>query len=259
MKIALCIPTYCEADNIAKLLYEIDQLLVEKRLNLDVFVLDDNSPDGTAKNALDTQSKLKSLAVKIISGEKAGLGSAYKRAFEELISTGNYTHIVQMDADFSHPVSSLVDFIKLAEDDIQLAIGSRYIKGGSIKNWSALRSLISKFGNFYLKMQLNSRQLDFRLADYTGGFNMYSAELLQYILPDLHECGYTIQVELKFFALNRLEKLHLLDKVVEFPIVFEDRTVGVSKMPKSTVFNTLKLIARLRKFKHLQNLPECCR
>jgi dolichol-phosphate mannosyltransferase len=150
-------------------LREIDELLVNNGAILDVFVLDDNSPDGTAKIALDTQTGLKKLHVQIISGEKSGLGAACTCGLKQLIATDEYTHIIQMDADFSHPVGVLAEFVHLAEKGIQLAVGSRYVKGAAIKNWSIVRQFISKFGNSYVEIRLKNPKSGFRLADHTSG------------------------------------------------------------------------------------------
>jgi dolichol-phosphate mannosyltransferase len=265
VKIAVLIPTYNEVDNIALLLAEIDKV-VEKapqgnaETQLETFtavVIDSSSPDGTAEVARKVAQKLQNLQVEIISGEKQGLGVAYLQGFRYALEQ-EFDFIIQMDADFSHPPQALLQFLEYARRGNEFAVASRYTWGGSTSDWSKMRRIVSRIGNLYINACIHFAKR-FRIKDMTGGFNMFSKNLLREILPRISETGYTIQIQLKFFALARLIKLQEHAKVVEFPIEFRERVAGVSKIPAQTFINTVRTVEKLRKIKKLEELPLCCR
>jgi dolichol-phosphate mannosyltransferase len=211
MKNLVVIPTYNEADNILLLLSEV--LL----LDVDVLVVDDNSPDGTQKLILEHD--LFGKRIFILQREtKLGLGSAYREGFQWGIEN-KYHNMIQMDADFSHQVSDLKKLIDEKKDS-DVVIGSRYIKSGKIDGWSNNRYLLSLFANKY------SRFLTFsKIHDMTSGFRIYTLNALNQIdFKSTKSNGYAFQIEMTVLSL--IAKLN----IVEIPITFNERREGSSKM-----------------------------
>ncbi len=211
MKNLVVIPTYNEADNILLLLSEV--LL----LDVDVLVVDDNSPDGTQKLILEHD--LFGKRIFILQREtKLGLGSAYREGFQWGIEN-KYHNMIQMDADFSHQVSDLKKLIDEKKDS-DVVIGSRYIKSGKIDGWSNNRYLLSLFANKY------SRFLTFsKIHDMTSGFRIYTLNALNQIdFKSTKSNGYAFQIEMTVLSL--IAKLNS----VEIPITFNERREGSSKM-----------------------------
>jgi len=200
------IPTYNEAESIAEILRAL------KSLDCDVVVIDDGSPDGTAKI-------VRELGVEVIERNgKFGLGSAYRTGFSIAIDRG-YTYVIQMDADGSHQVSDLqkmMDWIGSAD----LIIGSRWVKDGGIANWSKFRQLISKSANNYANALLS-----LGIKDTTSGFRIYTSALLRKMeISTIRSEGYCFQIEMTRRAISRGAS------VGEIPITFIERAHGVSKM-----------------------------
>ncbi len=211
MKNLVVIPTYNEADNILLLLSEV--LL----LDVDVLVVDDNSPDGTQKLILEHD--LFGKRIFILQREtKLGLGSAYREGFQWGIEN-KYHNMIQMDADFSHQVSDLKKLIDEKKDS-DVVIGSRYVKSGKIDGWSNNRYLLSLFANKY------SRFLTFsKIHDMTSGFRIYTLNALNQIdFKSTKSNGYAFQIEMTVLSL--IAKLN----IVEIPITFNERREGSSKM-----------------------------
>ncbi len=161
-----------------------------------------------------------------------GLGTAYVNGFrwglERGAGDGAYDVFVEMDADFSHDPKYLARMLELLESN-DVVIGSRYVRGGGTVNWGLGRKVISRGGSFYSRMILGAG-----IRDFTGGFNGWRRRVLESVdLGSLRSDGYSFQIELKFRAFVRGFK------IVEFPIVFEDRKVGKSKMNKKIVFEAL--------------------
>jgi len=207
------IPTYNERENLERLVDEIRSL----NLNLDVLVVDDNSPDGTGSLAERLRSEGR-VAHVIHREGKLGLGSAYVAGFRWALAK-NYPLIFQMDADFSHDPHALPDFISAIEH-ADLVIGSRYINGITVINWPIGRLLLSYFANAYARFVTRMP-----LRDMTGGFKCFSRDALKRInLDRISSEGYSFQIEMNFIA------LHLGFRVKEIPIVFRDRQAGTSKM-----------------------------
>jgi dolichol-phosphate mannosyltransferase len=225
----IVIPTYNEAENIAGL---IQQIISEPRFS--VLVVDDNSPDRTARIVQEIASQYEQ--VKLLSRpKKEGYGVACIAGFERALSEGA-DFVFQMDADFSHNPVYLPGLLAAVETDCDLAIGSRYVEGGSTTDWGLMRRALSKFANFYsrniLRMPVN---------DCTSGFRCYRRAVLEKIgLNSIFSNGYSFLVELTFRTL--LNKY----RIVEIPIIFPDRNVGRSKMRKRDVLEAIIAVWRLR-------------
>jgi len=238
MKLAIAIPTYNEAANIKKLLPAISKSLQKlDDVECSVFIIDDNSPDNTAKVAEDLGLKLKTKRFKVAvlkHGAKEGLGKAYIFGFRRILDL-NFDYILQMDADLSHDPKYIPAFLA-ATVNADFVVGSRYVKGGATPDWAWNRKILSRGGNIYTRMFLGSR-----ITDYTGGYNLFSSNLLRSIdLDMLQPSGYGFLIELKFKSLKNC------NNITQIPIVFMDRQHGTSKMPKSTIFKNLLLVPKIK-------------
>lgn len=216
MKISLILPTYNEAENLPLLIPVLFELPID---NLNILIIDDNSPDGTGeiaeKLALNFPGKIKVVHRK----GKLGLGSAYILGFKIALEKGADA-ICQMDSDFSHPPEKLPELISNLKSS-NIAVGSRYIDGGSLdKKWPLWRKALSQWGNYYARTILKIPS-----QDVTGGFRLWSREVLKNIpLDRVISNGYIFQVEMAHLA-------NLLGyKTTEVPIYFADRKWGESKM-----------------------------
>jgi dolichol-phosphate mannosyltransferase len=212
-KVLVAVPTYNEIENIRSL---IDAIFT-RHPHLTILVIDDNSPDGTGD--LVAQIAASNDRVKLIRREgKLGLGSAYLTAFQYGIDNF-YDGIIQMDADFSHNPAYLNTMIDNLES-YDLVIGSRYVPGGGVKNWGIIRRFVSRWGSFYARIILG-----IHTRDLTGGFNAWRVSSLKELpLDKVNSEGYSFQIEMKYLALKNNMS------VMETPILFEDRTLGKSKM-----------------------------
>ena len=218
MKKLVIIPTYNERDNIANLIQDV----FARNLDVDILVVDDNSPDGTGEIIKELKHKLYRLHLLSRSG-KQGLAKAYLAGFEWGLHEG-YDAIVEMDADFSHRPQDL-DKILAALKSKDFVVGSRYVTGGSTENWGLARRIISQGGSFYARTILG-----FPIRDWTGGFNGWTRKVLEGIsLDQVSSQGYSFQIELKYRASKKGFRGE------EVPILFEDRRVGQSKMSLSIV------------------------
>lgn len=213
MKKLVIIPTYNEIENMKALL----PVLMNLKQKFDVLVVDDSSPDGTAR-FVEQFAEMESRVHVLVRGAKQGLGKAYLAGFDWGLKNG-YDVLTEMDADFSHAPKHLDELLTLIENH-DVVIGSRYVKGGGTVNWGILRKIISRGGSFYSRMILG-----YPLRDWTGGFNCWRKEVLEKInLSGIRSNGYSFQIELKYKALKNGYKIY------ESPIIFEDRRVGQSKM-----------------------------
>jgi dolichol-phosphate mannosyltransferase len=228
MKTLIIIPTYNERNNIIPLIEEI-----EKYLNTDILVMDDSSPDGTGDAVREIQ-KYKPFIYLIQRPGKMGLASAYLQGFQYAIEH-DYDAVFEMDADFSHNPKYLPHFISALKDS-DLVIGSRYIPGGGVKNWSKIRELISRGGNFYARIILG-----IPIKDTTGGFKCFRVEALkQFDLKKISSEGYSFQIEMNYlFHKNGF-------RVEEIPIIFEERREGQSKMSKKIFLEAMKQVWKFR-------------
>jgi dolichol-phosphate mannosyltransferase len=213
VRVLVVVPTYQEVENIEEMLRRVRRAVPEA----DVLVVDDASPDGTADAAEKFGQELERVEV-LRRGAKSGLGSAYRAGFGRGLAQG-YDVLVQMDADLSHDPAAIPSLLG-ALDQADLAVGSRYVAGGSIPHWPARRRALSRYGNRYA-----TAVLGLGIRDATSGFRAYKAQTLRTIdVEHTTATGYGFQVELAYRAAMRGCKL------VEVPIVFVDRVRGTSKM-----------------------------
>jgi dolichol-phosphate mannosyltransferase len=217
------IPTYNEKENIEKMIRKVFSLPVP----FHILIVDDGSPDGTADIVKNLQKEFpEKLFIEERNG-KQGLGTAYIHGFNwalkknpALSRVEGYEYIFEMDADFSHSPEDLIRLREACMNGADVAVGSRYVKGGSVKNWTMDRIVLSYFASLYVKMILWVN-----INDTTAGFKCYRRKVLETIDFDkIKFTGYAFQIEMKYTA----HKLGF--KVVEVPITFKDRTEGVSKM-----------------------------
>jgi len=213
MRAIVIIPTYNEKKNISDLVEGIFRL----NINLSILVIDDNSPDRTYEIIQKLMAKFRNLYL-IKRERKLGLGSAYIEGFEFALKNG-YEAIVQMDADFSHNPNYLKNLVGLS-DDFDLVIGSRYVNGGGISDWSWVRVWVSYLGNKFAKLFLR-----IPINDLTSGYKCIRKNVLESIkFRDIHSRGYSFQLEITYRAfLNGF-------KIKEFPIIFGGRKDDKSKM-----------------------------
>jgi dolichol-phosphate mannosyltransferase len=226
MRVLVLVPTYNEIEN-------IDDVLQRARTALpdaDVLVIDDGSPDGTADRAEKLEVDLGGIEV-LRRGTKSGLGSAYRAGFRVGMARG-YDVMVEMDADLSHDPAVLPELVAAVEQGADLAIGSRYVRGGSIPDWKWGRRGISRFGCLYARTVLG-----LSVRDATAGFRAYHRRALRAIpLDDIRADGYGFQVEMTYLT----ERAG--GTIVEIPITFRDRTLGRSKMSVRIVVEALVLV-----------------
>lgn len=210
------IPTYNEIDNIENIIRKV----FSSTVNFHVLVVDDGSPDGTAEvvKKLMKSDYVDRLFIEERKG-KLGLGTAYIHGFKWSLNR-DYTYIFEMDADFSHNPEDLIRLRQAALDGADMVIGSRYIKGVNVVNWPMSRVLMSYFASVYVRMVTRVN-----IQDATAGFVCFNRRVLEKIkLEEIRFVGYAFQIEMKFKAVQ------YGFNVLEIPIIFTDRTLGVSKM-----------------------------
>ena len=226
MRTLVVLPTYNEADNIAEVLRRLRRAVPAA----DVLVVDDASPDGTAEIARAIGAEVGGVDVLMRAG-KSGLGSAYRAGFIEGLRRG-YQVLVEMDGDLSHDPAALPDLLRAVDGGADLAVGSRYIPGGSIPHWSARRRALSRWGNRYARWVLK-----LPLADATSGFRAYHADIVPKLdLPSIQSDGYGFQIEMAY----RVARVG--GGIVEVPIAFVDRERGKSKMSARIIAEALVLV-----------------
>ena len=232
MRTLIISPTYNERKNI--------QSLIEQVFDLDstyhLLIIDDNSPDGTAKKVEELQKKHSNLHLEIRPG-KAGLGTAYLYGFQWVLDKG-YDSIVQIDADLSHDPNDIPRLLANLSNH-ELVIGSRYVEGVSVVNWPIRRLILSYGANYYSRFITGMP-----INDGTGGFKAWSASLLDKIkLNEVRSQGYSFQIEMNFRAWR------LGASIKEEPIIFVDRTIGESKMSSTIMYEAIWMVWRLRIWK----------
>lgn len=237
MKTLIIIPTYNEAENIEKIIEEIFKL----NLDIDILVVDDNSPDGTSKIVEDITGRDHKVSL-IKRKAKMGLGTAYVAGFKYAIQK-RYDYIFEMDADFSHDPKEIPNFLeKIREYD--LVIGSRYIKGVNIVNWPLRRLILSYGANIYTRLITG-----LPVKDSTGGYKCFRRKVLESInLDKIHSGGYAFQIEMNYKAWKKGFK------ITEIPIIFIDRTEGRSKMSRKIVREAIWMVWKLRLLGFLEKL-----
>lgn len=224
------VPTYNERENIARLVADV----LAQGDRFDILVVDDNSPDGTGAVVAEIAAADPRVQLLRRPG-KLGLGSAYIDGFRAGLEQG-YGYLCQMDADFSHQPRYLPLLLAEAEQAADVAIGSRYVDGGTVANWSWRRRLLSRGGNLYARAVLG-----LAVRDCTGGFKCFrTGALRQLDLGGIRSSGYAFQVELNY----RCAQAGL--RVAEVPICFPDRTAGHSKMSQAIILEASLMVLRMR-------------
>ncbi len=227
-KAVVCLPTYNELENLEPML----RALGDKDVR--VLVIDDNSPDGTGELADRLAQELDYVDV-LHRERKEGLGPAYLAGFRRALSDGAEL-VLEMDCDFSHDPSDVPRLLAAVEHGADLALGSRYVPGGGVRNWGLIRRLISAGGSLYARVLLGVK-----VRDLTGGFKCYRRGVLETIDLDAVEAkGYAFQIETTYRVLRAGFE------VVEVPITFADREVGGSKMSKAIVAEAIWKVPGLR-------------
>lgn len=219
------IPTYNERENIGRIV----PMVLAAEEDVEVVVVDDNSPDGTG--AIVTHMAAADHRVHLVARPgREGIGPAYKAGFVRALELGA-RFIVQMDADFSHPPTSLPDFFSYIRDT-DVVLGSRYLNGITVVNWPMDRLLLSYFGNAYVR-----RVTGLPVRDTTGGFKCWRREALEAIdFTSVRSNGYAFQIETTY----RLWRKRM--RIREVPIIFMERTMGDSKMTKRISIEALWIV-----------------
>jgi dolichol-phosphate mannosyltransferase len=226
----LVLPTFNEAENVEPF---VAAVLAKLPPSSRILIVDDNSPDGTGEIADRLAAELESVRV-LHRPRKEGLGPAYIAGFRVALTEGAGL-VLEMDSDFSHEPAYLPRLLAAA-DRADLVIGSRYVPGGGVGDWGALRRAISRGGSAYARYVLGVG-----IRDLTGGFKCFRREVLEAIdLDAVRSRGYAFQVELTYRAIEQGFE------VVEVPIVFRDRRVGASKMSRSIVLEAIWRVPLLR-------------
>ena len=230
MKRVVIIPTYNECENVARMTDKVMSL----EGNFDLLYVDDGSPDGTADIIREKIAEYGSRVNLVERSGKLGLGTAYIAGFRWALANG-YDQIFEMDCDFSHNPDDLLRLASRLENDADVVVGSRYVKGMNVVNWPLSRILISYGASLYVRIVTGMP-----VADSTAGFVGYRREVLESIKLDKVEMiGYGFQIEMKYTAWKRGFRLR------EESIVFTDRELGTSKMSSSifgeAFFGVMKL------------------
>ena len=228
LKVLVISPTYNEKKNISELINRISEISHP----IDILIIDDNSPDGTAdivSNLMNENDHIYLLERE----KKLGLGTAYCAGFQWALER-DYDLMIQIDADLSHNPDDILRLIdESASADI--IIGSRYIEGVNVINWPMRRLFLSYFANSYARLLIR-----FPIKDSTGGFKCFRRKVLESInLTNIRSAGYSFQIEMNFLAWIKGFKIS------EIPIVFTDRTVGESKMNRSIVIEAFWMVPKL--------------
>jgi len=230
----IVLPTYNERDNLEHALQRIREVADGHDLQLHTLIVDDNSPDGTGELADRLATEYPDVEVLHRAG-KEGLGKAYLAGFRHALTAGADL-LFEMDADLSHDASYLPHFVRLVDKGADLVIGSRYVRGGGVENWTLSRRAISRGGCLYAQTVLG-----LPYHDLTGGFKCFRRRVLEAIdLDAIDTKGYGFQIEMTY----RAHKLGF--RIVELPIIFVDRKVGQSKMSNDIVVEAMVNVWRLR-------------
>ena len=230
----IVLPTYNERENLAHALERIREVADGHGVQLHTLIVDDDSPDGTGELADRLARDHPDVEVLHRAG-KEGLGKAYMAGFRKALDDGADL-IFEMDADLSHDAGYLPDFIRLIEQGADVVLGSRYVPGGGVENWSLLRKVVSRGGSLYARSILG-----LPYHDLTGGYKCFRRRVLETLdLDAIGASGYGFQIELTYRA-------HQLGfRIQELPIIFVDRKVGESKMSTGIMLEAMLMVWRLR-------------
>jgi dolichol-phosphate mannosyltransferase len=236
MRIVLIIPTFNERGNIGRLIDQLQAVFQSLKHEMQILVVDDNSPDGTGDIVREYQKR--SPNVYLLQGRKRGLGAAYIRGMQHSVETLHADAVFEMDADFSHEPTDVPRLIAALEQGADFVIGSRYVAGGSIpKEWGLHRRLNSRFGNIVARYVAGI----YRIHDCTAGFRAIKADVLRRIdMEGFRVQGYAFQIALLHAAIVGGAK------VVELPVNFIDRTVGESKLGIKDIVEFFRSAAWIR-------------
>jgi len=242
MKNLVIIPTYNEIENIEKIIETTFSL----NKNIDILIVDDTSPDGTASKVTELINKFTNKLFLINRKQKEGLGKAYITGFKWAISN-NYKTIIEMDADFSHDPIEIKNLIYKLENGYDFVIGSRYVKSGKVMNWPFIRRFYSKCASFLTRI-FTGMPIKDPTSGYVG-YNTYSLQALN--LEKIRFVGYAFQIEIKY-------KLWILEKkYCEIPITFKDRQKGISKMSTKIIKEAIIALFTLPKMnKEILNIKD---
>jgi len=230
LKALIIVPTYNEKENIE----EIIRVVLAQGDDIDILVVDDNSPDGTGKIVKRLASSEPRIHAIHREG-KLGLGSAYIAGFKWALANTDTQFVFEMDADFSHDPNAIPEFLE-AVKDMDLVIGSRYLHGITVINWPLSRLILSYGANVYTHIITG-----LPLKDSTGGFKCFRRETLEQLpLDTIRSDGYSFQIEMNFFCWKKGFRM------VEMPILFTDRRVGISKMSRKIIWEAMFMVWRLR-------------
>jgi dolichol-phosphate mannosyltransferase len=228
-------PTYNEAENVERIINAV----LSQDASIEILIVDDNSPDGTAQIVEKIQANNNRVHLLKRAG-KMGLGTAYVEGFKYAINN-NYDFVMEIDADFSHDPNEIPNFLKKIQE-FDVVLGSRYINGVRILNWPIRRLILSYGASMYTRIITGMP-----IKDATGGYKCFRIAVLKSInLDNIHSNGYAFQIEMNFKAWKKGFK------IFELPITFVDRTHGTSKMSKKIVYEAVLLVWKL-KFKSLIN------
>jgi dolichol-phosphate mannosyltransferase len=223
-------PTYNEKDNLPRFVQAVRSAMP----NADLMIVDDNSPDGTGDMADAIAAADEGVKVTHRPG-KLGLGTAYIQAFQRGMSEG-YDRFLEMDADLSHDVKYLPDFVRALDGGADVVIGSRNIPGGGVLGWGLGRHFISKGGSLYSRTILG-----LGVKDLTSGYKAFTRRALEAIdIDSIHSNGYSFQIEMTYRAIRKGMRIE------EVPIVFVDRTAGASKMSRKIFLEAIGVVWKLR-------------
>ncbi len=226
------IPTYNEKENIELIIHSV----FSEEMAFDILVVDDTSTDGTYQIVQSLMNEYPNQLFLEIRKDKTGLGAAYIHGFKWALQN-KYQYIIEMDADFSHPVEKLkVLYATCKNEAFDICVGSRYVKGGKINNWDKKRLILSRFASKYVRFITR-----IPIKDTTSGFVCYKREVLQKIdLDNIRFVGYAFQIELKYKAWKNNFKIK------EIPITFVDRVRGKSKMNSSIILEAILGVLKMR-------------
>ena len=227
--VSVIVPTYNEKENLPILIDKINRVFADGKINGDVVIIDDNSPDGTGQLAEQLKEKYKFLKV-VHRPTKLGLGSAYRESFRAAESK----LLITMDADLSHDPAYIPQFIEKAEH-ADVVVGSRYVEGGGIVGWGLYRKLVSKLANLLARISVGAG-----VSDMTSGYRAYRKEVFEKVATKrIKSSGYAFQLEIIY----EIRKKGF--KIDEVPIIFTDRRKGESKLGMRDIISFLILAIKL--------------